>query len=69
MPDVAASSARWLIGQQEAGHPKSLTQLRYVQAIRAATWCSDRPGSTGKTFLAMAMGVALLTQKRSRASF
>jgi phosphate starvation-inducible PhoH-like protein len=45
--------------------PKSLTQLRYVQAIRENDLVLGiGPAGTGKTFLAMAMGVALLTQKR-----
>ena len=45
--------------------PKSLTQLRYVQAIRANDLVLGiGPAGTGKTFLAMAMGVALLSQKR-----
>jgi phosphate starvation-inducible PhoH-like protein len=45
--------------------PKSLTQLRYVQAIRGNDLVLGiGPAGTGKTFLAMAMGVALLSQKR-----
>ena len=45
--------------------PKSLTQLRYVQAIRENDLVLGiGPAGTGKTFLAMAMGVALLSQKR-----
>ncbi len=45
--------------------PKSATQLRYVQAMRANDLVLGiGPAGTGKTFLAMAMGVALLTQKR-----
>jgi phosphate starvation-inducible PhoH-like protein len=45
--------------------PKSLTQLRYVQAIRSNDLVLGiGPAGTGKTFLAMAMGVALLAQKR-----
>ena len=45
--------------------PKSPTQLRYVQAIRANDLVLGiGPAGTGKTFLAMAMGVALLSQKR-----
>jgi phosphate starvation-inducible protein PhoH and related proteins len=45
--------------------PKSLTQLRYVRAIRENDLVLGiGPAGTGKTFLAMAMGVALLTQKR-----
>jgi len=45
--------------------PKSLTQLGYVQAIRGNDLVLGiGPAGTGKTFLAMAMGVALLTQKR-----
>jgi phosphate starvation-inducible PhoH-like protein len=45
--------------------PKSATQRRYVQAIRDNDLVLGiGPAGTGKTFLAMAMGVALLTQKR-----
>ena len=45
--------------------PKTLTQLRYVQAIRGNDLVLGiGPAGTGKTFLAMAMGVALLAQKR-----
>jgi phosphate starvation-inducible PhoH-like protein len=45
--------------------PKSGTQRRYVQAIRGNDLVLGiGPAGTGKTFLAMAMGVALLAQKR-----
>jgi phosphate starvation-inducible PhoH-like protein len=50
---------------KRAVSPKSLTQLRYVQAIRGNDLVLGiGPAGTGKTFLAMAMGVALLSQKR-----
>ncbi|HEY5998648.1 MAG TPA: PhoH family protein [bacterium] len=45
--------------------PKSATQQRYVRAIRENDLVLGiGPAGTGKTFLAMAMGVALLAQKR-----
>jgi phosphate starvation-inducible PhoH-like protein len=45
--------------------PKSGTQQRYIQAIRANDLVLGiGPAGTGKTFLAMAMGVSLLAQKR-----
>ena len=50
---------------KRAVSPKSLTQLRYVQAIRSNDLVLGiGPAGTGKTFLAMAMGVALLSQKK-----
>ncbi|MHB8835871.1 MAG: PhoH family protein [Candidatus Methylomirabilia bacterium] len=50
---------------KRAVSPKSLNQLRYVQAIRANDLVLGiGPAGTGKTFLAMAMGVALLSQKK-----
>jgi phosphate starvation-inducible PhoH-like protein len=45
--------------------PKSPTQLRYVNAMRDSDLVFGiGPAGTGKTFLAMAMGVSLLVQKR-----
>jgi len=45
--------------------PKSGNQRRYVQAIRTNDLVLGiGPAGTGKTFLAMAMGVSLLAQKR-----
>lgn len=44
--------------------PKSLAQKRYIDAIRNYDIVfSIGPAGTGKTYLAMAMGVALLTKK------
>jgi len=44
--------------------PKSLAQKRYIDAIRAHDIVfSIGPAGTGKTYLAMAMGVASLTKK------
>jgi phosphate starvation-inducible protein PhoH len=36
-------------------YPRSLNQRRYLDAPRKLTWCSARPGSTGKTYLAVAI--------------
>ncbi len=45
--------------------PKSATQQRYVSAIRENDLALGiGPAGTGKTFLAMAVGVSLLLQKR-----
>ena len=45
--------------------PKSATQQRYVRAIRENDLVLGiGPAGTGKTFLAMAMGISLLAQKR-----
>lgn len=55
---VFISSKRRLIG------PKSLAQKLYIDAIRSYDIVfSIGPAGTGKTYLAMAMGVAALTKK------
>lgn len=57
---IDTSSRKWVV-------PKSANQLRYVESIRRSDLVFGiGPAGTGKTYLAVAMAVSMLNEKRVR---